>query len=60
MAPVQGETQKYGPLLKMAMLEEDILLSKDEGGGPIGPSRSISLYRTADIPPPSSVEVNPN
>ncbi len=29
--------QQYGPLLKMAMLEEDIWVIKDEGAGPVGP-----------------------
>ncbi len=48
-------TQKYGPLLKMAMLEEDNWLSKHEGIGLIGP-RAISLCRTAGIPPPSRLE----
>ena len=41
------------PLLEMAMLEEDIWVSKDEGVGPIG----LDLGPTSDIPPPSSVEV---
>ncbi len=48
--------QKGGPLLKMAMLEEDICVNKDEGEGPIGP-RATSICKTADISPLSSVEV---
>ncbi len=34
MAPFQG-AQKDGPLLKMSMFEEDILVNKDEEVGPI-------------------------
>ncbi len=46
MARLQ-ELKKYGTLLKMVMLEDDIWVSKDEGAGPIGP-RVVCLSRIAD------------
>ncbi len=44
------------PILKMAMFEDEIRVSKDKGVGPIGP-RATSMCSAADISPLPSVEV---
>ncbi len=43
VAPFQG-AQKDGPLLKMAMFEEDIWVNKDEEVGPIGPRATSTIH----------------